>query len=186
MGRAKMTSVPTLVTTSQHFYRPEAGLVDDPKYRRFFPQTILQEWEDKSTLMNQSRPDLSKADFNHFLYAQTTADIIHAGGYAGIGDHGEQPGLGNHWEMWGFADALTPLEILHMASTHGARWLGIDQDTGSIEAGKLADLVILNSNPLEDIKNTIDIDQVMKAGQLYKGDTLDQVWPQENVFGPLF
>ena len=63
------------------------------------------------------------------------------------------------------------------ATIDGARIIGVDQDLGSIEVGKLADMVVLNSNPLDNIRNTVNIDSVLINGRLYKGDTMDQEWP---------
>ncbi|MCZ6778125.1 MAG: amidohydrolase family protein, partial [Acidobacteria bacterium] len=68
---------------------------------------------------------------------------------------------------------------LRSATLMGAQMIGLDQDLGSLTAGKLADLVVLNSNPLDDIRNSADIQYVMKGGALYDGDTLNQVWPKQ-------
>lgn len=71
----------------------------------------------------------------------------------------------------------TPREVLKAATIDCAKIIGFDQDLGSLETGKLADLVVLDKNPLEDIRNTNTIRFVMKNGELYEGDTLNQVWP---------
>ena len=75
---------------------------------------------------------------------------------------------------------------LEVASLHGARFLGADKDLGSIEVGKLADLMVLNSNPLDNIKNTLDMKYVMKGGKLYDAMSLDEVWPKAVPFGPYY
>ena len=114
------------------------------------------------------------------------ADIIAEGGYGAIGAHGEHHGPNAHWEVWMAASALGPLEALRVASLHGAIFLGAQEDIGSIEVGKLADLIILNSNPLENIRNTADMRYVMKGGILYEADTLDEIWPRNQPFGPYY
>ena len=117
------------------------------------------------------------------ILEQRATPRLRAGGHASIGGHGEQWGLDSHWEVWGYAEALEPIEALEMASLGGAYMAGLEDDLGSIEAGKLADLVILNSNPLETIANTIDIAYVMKGGRLFDDDTLDEVWPKTKPYG---
>jgi len=82
-----------------------------------------------------------------------------------------------------YASALGNLGALRLASLDGARFLGAEKDLGSLEVGKLADLVVLGSNPLEDIHNTLDIRYVMQGGTLYDGSTLDEVWPEAKPFG---
>jgi len=117
------------------------------------------------------------------ILAEGAADIKRNGGYVPAGAHGEQDGLGTHWEVWSYAAALTPMEALEAASLDGAHFLGLEQELGSITVGKLADLVILDSNPLEDIRKTIDIRYVMKAGRLRDARTLDEIWPTPRPYG---
>jgi hypothetical protein len=77
----------------------------------------------------------------------------------------------------GLALGMTPREILKAATIDGARIIGFDQDLGSIEVGKLAELSVLDRNPLENIRNSNSIRYVMKNGELYEAETLTQVWP---------
>ena len=81
--------------------------------------------------------------------------------------------------MWAFsAGGLSPHEVLRIGTWDGAHALGMDAEIGSIEAGKYADLIVLDKNPLDDIHNTTAIHYVMKNGRLYDGATLDEVWPR--------
>jgi imidazolonepropionase-like amidohydrolase len=116
------------------------------------------------------------------LIGKTVADLVAAGGRAGVGSHGQLQGLGYHWELWAVQSGGLPLhDALRVATIMGASALGLDNDIGSIEPGKLADLVVLHANPLEDIRNSNTIDLVMKNGRLYDGDTLDEIWPRERA-----
>jgi imidazolonepropionase-like amidohydrolase len=73
---------------------------------------------------------------------------------------------------------VSNFEVLRSATIRGAEAIGYEQDLGSIEPGKLADLVVLDKNPLEDIPNTNTVRYVVKNGELFEGDTLNAVWPQ--------
>jgi imidazolonepropionase-like amidohydrolase len=81
---------------------------------------------------------------------------------------------------------MPPHDVLRMATIVGAEALGLDGDLGSLESGKLADLIVLDQNPLENLRNSKSIRYVMKNGRLYDGNTLDEIWPRERKLEPPF
>ena len=161
------------------YWFAESDVWKEEKQRRWMPWRMTAGHLRRRVL----RPE---TDYSFPLIAQGMADIIAEGGYGAIGSHGEHHGPDAHWEVWMAASALGPLEALRVASLHGATFLGAQEDIGSIVEGKLADLIILNTNPLEDIQNTADMLFVMKGGVLYDADTLDEIWPRQQPFGPYY
>ena len=143
---------------------------------------MWQEWE--RTHARRTFANKPLEEYTTPILAESATDVMRAGGYVAIGAHGEEDALGTHWEAWSLGLAATPLEVLRAASYNGAHFLGLDKELGSLEVGKLADLVVLNSNPLDNIRNTIDNLYVMKAGKLYRTDTLEEVWPVNKPYGP--
>ena len=183
-GKAGATYSPTIVVAgpsawSIEYWFQNSEVWKDPKQRRWFPWRALV----PHTRIRWLRPE---TDYSYPLIAQAMADIIAEGGWGAIGSHGEHHGIAPHWEVWMGASALGAHGALEVASLHGARFLGADKDLGSIEVGKLADLMILNKNPLVDIKNTLDMQYVMKGGVLYDAMSLDQLWPKAVPFGPYY
>ncbi len=164
---------------NEEYFFQQSDVWKDEKQRDWLPWRQLIPHSRRRML----RPE---TDYSFPLIAQGLADIIKEGGWGAIGSHGQQHGLGPHWEVWMAASALGPMGALDVATRHGAHFLGAEQDIGTLEVGKLADLIVLGSNPLDDIENTLDMVYVMKGGILYEADTLDEVWPDKRPFGKHF
>lgn len=163
----------------EDFYYQESDIWKSPKLQRFIPWR----WLYPHTQRRMLRP-VSSYPFP--ITVQGVADIVAAGGYGTIGAHGQLQGIDSHFELWQMASAMTPMQALRTATLFPAMFIGVDRDVGSIAVGKLADLVVLNSNPLDNIRNSTDIRYVMKAGVLYDGNSLDQIWPVAKPFPKFF
>jgi Amidohydrolase family len=167
--------------SGEEWYFTKEHPYTDPKIRRFMPYEDLAA---KTRRRGGSSPISPGGWFmdEEFIFSRTAkvaADIVAAGGKVGIGSHGQFQGLGYHWELWSVGSGGMPaFDVLRMATIAAAEGLGLDQDLGSIEPGKLADLIVMEKNPLENLRNTNTIAFVMKNGRLYDGNTLDEVWPR--------
>ena len=165
---------------AENAYFTSEAVHDDPKLNRFTPHAVID-------IKSLRRPWFHADEYSYPAVAAQVAKIIRAGGRVGIGAHGQLQGLGYHWEMWSLASGgVTPMEVLRCATLGGAEIIGLAQDLGSIEPGKLADLVVLAENPLDDIRNTNTVKLVMKNGELFDADTLDAVWPEQRKLEPLW
>ena len=153
------------------WFAPRYAVSKDDKLRRFWPPFAID-----AKLSEHSWRPLSKFAFP--AIAADVARVAAAGGLVGMGSHGELPGIGFHWEMEAHAlGGMAPMAILHAATAGSAETIGRLDDLGTIEPGKLADLVILNSDPSNDVRQAKDIHAVMRGGVLYAGQTLDELWP---------
>ncbi|HUQ95223.1 MAG TPA: amidohydrolase family protein [Bryobacteraceae bacterium] len=157
---------------AENYFYETTEVYNDPKLRRFIAPDVLYQKAAR-------RPWFRKEEHVFPKLAAEAAKVVRAGGRVQVGGHGQLQGIQCHWEMWALASGgLTNLEVLRAATLHGAEALGFAQDLGSIEPGKMADLLVLNKDPLVDIRNTNTIRMVMKNGELYNADTLQKMWPK--------
>ena len=104
-----------------------------------------------------------------------------------VGAHGQREGLAAHWELWMLSQGgMSPLEVIQSGTLQGARYLGLDQDIGSIETGKLADFMVLNKDPLEDIRNTKTVQWTILNGRVFDSATMNQIYPTSIEREPLY
>ncbi|MGS2739632.1 amidohydrolase family protein [Sinomicrobium sp. M5D2P17] len=152
--------------------------VNDSKLNRFTPPFLIE--KEKSRFMMPGQKQMKDYYNNELIRAsKTLANIVKYDGLISVGGHGNGfPGLGTHWEMWAFTLGGMPIhEALRAATLNGAKKMDLDTELGSIEPGKLADIVVLNSNPIEDIYNSKDVLYVIKNGFIYDSSTMTQIWP---------
>ncbi len=185
-AEAGVTYTPTLLVAyggpwAENYFYVTEDVHGDSKLRRFTPHVEIDR---KSRRRGQGT---GPGPGGWFLYeehvfpelAEFVRDLIRAGGRVGVGSHGQLQGLGFHWELWAMqSGGASEHEMLRAATILGAEAIGLDQDLGSLEPGKLADLVVLDRNPLQDIRNTNSIRYVMLNGRLYEGDTLNEIAPR--------
>ncbi len=185
-SKSGIAETPTLIVNyggpfGENYWYEFSEVHDNAKLNHFTPHRIL----DEKTKRRSSW--FRKDEYAFPKLAAQMAKLARAGGLVGVGSHGQLQGLGYHWELWMLASGgMSPLEVLKCATVNGARIVGRPDEIGSLEPGKLADLVIFDKSPLDDIHNTNSIHWVMKNGELFEGDTLNQIWPEQKKLGPLF
>jgi Tol biopolymer transport system component len=183
-AEAQMAYTPTLLVTyggpwAENYFFMTEDAPNDPKLRNFTPRRELD-----GKALRRSAGWFHKDEYIMDRQSKTVRQIYDAGGISGVGSHGQLQGLGFHWELWAMAwEDMDPHHALRIATIQGAEAIGLDGDIGTIEEGKLADLLILDRSPLENIRYTNTIRKVMKNGRLYDGDSLNERWPDERASG---
>ena len=172
-GGSQTNYTPTLVVTY-------GGLAGDPYWRQatdVFADPLLVHTPPRELLAATGRrvkaPDWAFVDDDS---AREAKKVAQRGRHVSIGAHGQQAGIAAHWELWSFVrGGMTPVESLRAGTIEPARSLGMDRDVGSLEAGKLADLIVLDADPSQDIRNSNKIADVMLGGRLYDARTMNEV-----------
>jgi len=153
----------------ENYWYHHTDVWENERLLTFVPRTIVDP-------RSRRRIMAPKEEYNHIDMARFCKQLLDAGGRVQLGAHGQLAGLGAHWELWMLAQGgLTSMEAIRVATLGGARYLGLDGDVGSLVPGKLADLIVLQENPLEDIRCSERIRYTMINGRIYDARTMNQI-----------
>lgn len=184
-ARSKSGYSPTMLVAyggqvGENWFYQEYDVWENEKLQSFFPPRQI---DARARRRQMSAED----DFNHIDVARQLKQVDDAGGLVVLGAHGQLQGLGAHWELWAMTQGgMSNHTALQAATINGATYIGMDEHLGSIEAGKLADFIVLDANPLEKIENTDSLDMTVINGVVYDSTSMDQLWPREVPRGDFY
>jgi hypothetical protein len=176
-AQTRVGYTPTLLVAygglpGENWFYQHYDVWENEKLQSFFPPRSIDSRSRRRSMAGED-------DFNHVSVAKGMNQIAEAGGLVMLGAHGQLQGLGVHWELWAIVQGgMSNHDALRAATLNGAEYLGMDERLGSIEAGKLADLIVLDENPLDDIRNSESLDMTVINGVVYDAYSMDQIWPQ--------
>jgi Tol biopolymer transport system component/imidazolonepropionase-like amidohydrolase len=177
VAKTKTFYTPTILVAyggpwTENYFFQTTDVLNNKRLARYIPRELI------NGMMRRRAQWFRAEEYSFPMIAKGAADVVKAGGRVGIGGHGQMQGIGVHWEIWAMqSGGMSTHDTLRVATIFGAEAIGLEQDVGSLEPGKLADLIIMDKNPLTDIRNTDSIRWVMKNGELFDADTLNQTWP---------
>ena len=175
---------PTLVVAyggsyGENYWYQESPVWDHPILTQYVPRRLL----DARARRPETLPD---NEWNHISVAREATRLAEQGIMVSIGAHGQREGLAAHWELWSLAQGgMAPIDVIRAGTLNGARSLGLDRDLGSLEVGKLADMVVMNENPLENIRNTTSIAYTIANGRVYDSG-MNEIAPRERPRAPFW
>jgi imidazolonepropionase-like amidohydrolase/Tol biopolymer transport system component len=166
---------PTLIVNygsvnGEYYWYQNTNVWEKDRLLSFTPRSIV----DSRSRHRMMLPD-EEYQNGHILTSKSCKKLADAGVKVNLGAHGQLQGLGAHWELWMLAQGgITNMEALRSATLNGAHYLSMDKEIGSLEVGKLADLIVLDKNPLENIRNTETVIYTMVNGRLYDSATMNE------------
>ncbi|OAB78223.1 amidohydrolase family protein [Cochleicola gelatinilyticus] len=184
---SKTGYTPTLIVNygglnGEYYYYQRDNVWENEKLLTFTPRSII----DSRSRHRNMAPD-KEYENGHVLVSETAKQLTDAGVKVNMGAHGQLQGLGAHWETWMLAaGGMTPMEALKAATINAAEYIGAGDYIGSLKKGKLADLLILNNNPLDNIENTLSIEKVLINGRMYDANTMHEVGNHPKERKPFF
>ncbi len=171
---------PTLVVnygsvSGEYYWYQNSKVWEKNHLLKYTPRSVIDPRSRHRTMIPQE-----EYENGHILSAAMAKELLREGVNVNLGAHGQLQGLGAHWELWMFEQGgMSEMEALQVATINGARYLGMDHELGSLEKGKLADLIILEGNPLEDIRATENVTHTMVNGRLYDTATMNETGSRE-------
>ncbi|MCG2431068.1 amidohydrolase family protein [Aequorivita xiaoshiensis] len=175
-SRSNTGYTPTLIVNyggmngEMYFYERD-NVWENEKLLNFTPRGVID-----SRSRHRIKVPQEEYQNGHILVSETVKDLSEAGVKVNMGAHGQLQGLGAHWETWMINQGgLSNLETLKAATINSAEYIGAGKDIGSLKVGKLADLIVMDKNPLEAIENTLSINMVMINGRLYDTETMNEI-----------
>nr|WP_197276102.1 amidohydrolase family protein [Mangrovimonas sp. TPBH4] len=167
---------PTLIVNygglnGEYYWYQKTNVWENEKLLKYTPRGIIDARSRHRTMV----PD-DEYENGHILVSETCKKLSDAGVKVNLGAHGQLQGLGAHWELWMLQQGgMTNHEALKAATINGADYIGMAKDIGSLKKGKLADLIVMDKNPLEDIQNSESIIYTMVNGRLYDTETMNEI-----------
>ncbi len=166
--------------SGENYWYDRTEVWKNERLMRYSPRFLIE----PRSMRRTTAPD---EHYNHIQVARFAKQLRDLGVPVLIGAHGQREGLAAHWEMWMMHQGgFSPWEAIRGATIDGARYIGLDRDVGSIEAGKLADLVVIDGNPLDDLRRSEYVAYTMLNGRLYEAATMNQVAPDKVAREPFF
>jgi hypothetical protein len=184
-SKSKTGYTPTLVVGyggnwGENYWYMKSNVWADQRLSSFVPRRILD-------ARSRRRVMVPEDEHNHFNNATIVGQLQDAGVSIQLGAHGQREGLAAHWELWMFNQGgMTPLEALRSATLSGAQYLGMEKEIGSLEPGKLADLIVLDANPLENVRNTHSVRYTIVNGRVFDAATMNEVGNHARARKPFF
>jgi imidazolonepropionase-like amidohydrolase/Tol biopolymer transport system component len=173
-NESKTGYTPTLIVSygsqsGENYWYDRTNVWENERLLTFIPRQIID-------ARSRRRTTSEFADYGHIEVSKAVKQLADGGTKVNLGAHGQLQGLGAHWELWMLAQGgMTPLQTIRCATMNGADYLGMSKEIGSLEPGKLADLIIMDANPLDDIRNSEKIKYVMLNGRLYDAETMNEI-----------
>ncbi|SMC95601.1 amidohydrolase family protein [Pedobacter africanus] len=184
-NKSEVAYTPTLIVSygsqwGENYWYDRTNVWENERLMAFTPRSIVDPRARRRTTSEYG-------DYGHIEVAKTVKQIADGGTKVNLGAHGQIQGLGAHWELWMLVQGgMTPLQAIRCATLNGAAYLGMDKEIGSLEVGKLADLVVMDSNPLDDIRNSEKIKYVMINGRIFDSLSMNEIGNREKVRGKLW